>query len=264
MISFAFEPIYGSLLLAVAIGAVTIALILSVTPPTANRSQRRWLIGLRLVAAVVLLLAVLRPALLRSDNRPVEAALVVAVDTSRSMTLPDGAGGERWSTQVAAWQELATGLARLDDDLSVRLLSYDVTARLLPSIAVDALDNQLPTGDATDLAAAAAAAIQAAQGQPIAGVVMMGDGMQTATVQQTSALRVVETLRSLGVPLWTVPIGPAGGESMSRDVAIDSLPDSFQLFAGNQVEIGFQVATRGLAGIDIPVRLTWRRTRRRR
>ena len=53
--------------------------------------------------------------------------------------------------------------------------------------------------------------------------------------------RVAETLDSLGVPFWTVPIGPAGGQSASRDVAIDSLQESYQLFAGNDVDVQFQV-----------------------
>ena len=71
------------------------------------------------------------------------------------------------------------------------------------------------------------------------------------------AQRVVETLNSLGVPLWTVPIGPAGGSSASREVIVEALPESFQLFAGNEVSIEFQVQARGLAGIGVPLRLSW-------
>ena len=104
----------------------------------------------------------------------------------------------------------------------VRLLAYDSASRNLPSVAPDALDSQSPSGDLTDLSAAALSAIQAAEGQPIAGVVLMGDGTQTAPLAGTGAQRVVETLASLGVPLWAVPIGPAGGESAARDVAIDA------------------------------------------
>ncbi len=85
----------------------------------------------------------------------------------------------------------------------------------------------------------------------------MGDGTQTAPLVGTGAQRVVETLASLGVPLWTVPIGPAGGESAARDAAIDALPESYQLFAGNKVDIEFQLLTRGLAGVSVPVSLSW-------
>lgn len=257
MTTLALEPIYGSLFLAVAVAVAVTAVILLVTPPTENPTHRRWLIGLRLIAASVLLLAILRPALLRTDKRPADAALVVAVDTSRSMTLPDGDGGDRWTTQIKAWRTLAAGIENLDQSLVVRLLAYDSTTRKLSSVAPDALDSQSPAGDLTDLSAAALSAIQAAEGQPIAGVVLMGDGTHTAPLTGSGAQRVIETLASLGIPLWTVPIGPAGGESAARDAAIDALPESYQLFAGNKVDIEFQLLTRGLAGVNVPVTLSW-------
>ncbi len=145
MTTLALEPIYGSLFLAFAVSVAVIAVILVVTPPTENPQHRRWLIALRLIAASVLLLAVLRPALLRTDNRPADAALVVAVDTSRSMTLPDGDGGDRWTAQTEAWRKLAAGIAELDQSLVIRLLAYDSTARKLPSTTPNALDSEHPT-----------------------------------------------------------------------------------------------------------------------
>ena len=73
MTSFALEPIYGSLLLALVVGVATVAVIFVVTPPTENPLHRRLLIALRLLAAMVLLLAAFRPALLRTDTRPAAA-----------------------------------------------------------------------------------------------------------------------------------------------------------------------------------------------
>lgn len=257
MTSFAIEPIYGSILVAGLVAAATFAVIAWVTPPTEDVSQRRCLVALRSLAALALLLAIFRPAFLRTDNRPADASLMVAVDTSKSMTLPDGDGSDRWTTQVNAWQALATGLEQLDQSLTVKLLAYDADARALPGAEATALDNQQPSGDSTDLAAAALAMISAAEGQPIAGVVLMGDGTQTAPIQGTGAQRVVETLNSLGVPFWAVPIGPAAGQSASRDVAIEALPESFKLFAGNEIDVDFQVQTRGLAGVDVPIKVSW-------
>ena len=257
MTSFAFEPIYGSLLLTMAVAAVTVGVILAVTPPTENPMRRRWLVCLRLLAAVTLLLAAFRPALFRTDNQLAEAALVIAVDTSRSMTLPDGDGNTRWETQIEIWKSLADSILGLDGELDVRLLAYDSQTRTIAAPAVDSLQSELPSGLTTDISAAALGAMQAAEGQPLAGIVLVGDGTQTADQQGTGAQRVAETLNSLGVPLWTVPIGPAGGASASRDAAIEALPESYQLFAGNELDVKFQLSTRGMAGIDVPVRLTW-------
>ncbi|TWU56433.1 hypothetical protein Poly51_23430 [Rubripirellula tenax] len=255
MTSLAIEPIYGSLVLAIAAIGVTVAVIVMVTPPTAVPIQRRWLMGLRMLAAAVLILALVRPTVVRTDNRPLDAALIVAVDTSRSMTLPDGDGGDRWSTQVGAWQSLASGLVGRDHSLDIKLLAYDETTR--PMATTETLADVVPDGELTDLQAATTAAIGAASGQPIAGIVLMGDGAQTGPVTGGGAARVVETLDSLGIPFWTVPIGPPRTETQSRDVAVDSLSESYQLFAGNQVDITFQVQSRAMTGTDVPVRLTW-------
>ncbi len=257
MTSFAFEPIYGSLLLTMAVAAVTVGVILAVTPPTENPKRRRWLISLRLLAAATLLLAAFRPALFRTDNQLAEAALVIAVDTSRSMGLPDGDGNTRWETQIEIWKSLADSILGMDEELDVRLLAYDAQTRTIGAPAVDSLQTELPSGQATDISAAALGAMQAAEGRPLAGIVLIGDGTQTSDQQGTGAQRVAETLNSLGVPLWTVPIGPAGGASASRDAAIEALPESYQLFAGNELDVKFQVSTRGMAGMDVPVRLTW-------
>ncbi len=257
MTSFAIEPIYGSLALAMAAIGVTVAVIVMVTPPTIVPAQRRWLIGLRLLAAAVLIVALLRPTLVRTDNRPADAALIVAVDTSASMTMPDADGDSRWSTQLEVWKAIAAAIIGSDDGLDVRLVGYDEATKPIANADATSLDSVTPDGNATDLQAATMGAITAAQGQPIAGVVMIGDGAQTVPVVGGGAGRAARTLDSLGVPLWTVPIGPPRGESDSRDVAIDAVPESLQLFAGNQVDINFQVAARGLAGKDVPVRLTW-------
>ena len=214
---------------------------------------------------MILIVALLRPATVRTDRRPADAAVVVAVDTSKSMTLPDGEGGIRFEAQRLAASDLFNGLAKFDTSLSLHVIAYDDTTKPL-SISSEnktsgnhsgSFESLQPTGRSTDLAAAMTATITAAQGQPIAGVVLMGDGTQTAPVTSGGATRVARTLDSLGVPLWTVPIGPAAGEGNARDVAIESLSDHYQFFAGNQIEIAFQVVTRGLAGIDIPVRLSW-------
>ena len=257
MTSFAFEPIYGSLLLTMAVATVTVGVILAVTPPTEDPTRRRWLITLRLLAAATLLLAAFRPALFRTDNQLAEAALVIAVDTSRSMTLPDGDGNTRWETQTEVWKSLADNILDLDNQLDIRLLTYDSASRTIAAPTADSLDSELPSGKSTDISAAALGAMQAAEGQPLAGIVLIGDGTQTSDQQGAGAQRVAETLNSLGVPLWTVPVGPAGGASASRDAAIETLPESYQLFAGNEFDVKFQLTTRGMSGIDVPVRLTW-------
>ncbi|EMI22039.1 membrane protein containing DUF1355 [Rhodopirellula maiorica SM1] len=257
MSSFLIEPIYDSAVVAFLVSALVVTILVLVTPPTENPKQRRWLIGLRFLAAFILMLAMFRPGFVQTDTRPAEATLVVAVDTSRSMTFPDDDRGDRWTHQQQAWQKLAAGLGTLDESMSVRLLGYDKTANQLDSALPTALDDRTPEGDLTDLAAAATAAIAAAQGQPLAGVVLMGDGAQTAPIDGAGAERIAQMLKTWGVPLWTIPIGPAGGQEANRDAGIDALPESFQLFSENEFDVNFQVQLRGLAGTEVPIRVRW-------
>lgn len=257
MTRFGIEPIYGSTWLVLFVTAVVVGVMLWVTPPTANPAHRRRLMWLRGIAGVTLFLAALGPAQIRTDPRTTDATLVVAVDTSRSMTLTDGDGGERWSTQREVWRTLASRLQGIDESLRVALLGYDASAAELSEPSPESLDQREPTGDRTDLGEALMAATRGSEGTPLAGVVLVGDGVDTADPGGPDPQRVAQTLASIGVPLWAVPIGPASDGQESRDVAVEGLPETYDLFAGNELEVGFEVRLRGLAGVDVPVRVSW-------
>ncbi len=257
MNSFSVEPIYDSVVVASLVSLLALGVLVLVTPPTKNINHRRALIALRVIASGVLVLALFRPGWIHSDSRVAEATLVVAVDASRSMSLPDDEKVSRWTHQAEAWRKLADGLSSLDDSMSVQLLTYKETTTPVSSVTATALDAQSPDGEVTDLAGAVSSAIASAQGQPLAGVIVMGDGTQTAPIEGVDAQRSAQTLRAWGVPLWTVPIGPSGGSESNRDVGIDALPESFNLFSKNEFEVIFQVQLRGLVGTDIPIQLNW-------
>ena len=257
MNSFSFEPIYGSTLFAVFVAIILVVVLVWITPPTENPVRRRWILVLRGIAAAVLLLSVFRPTLVRSSDEVGDATLVVAIDTSRSMTLPSDESSDRWTQQVEAWRTLATGLEALDENVNVTLIQYDAKAEVVSESNSNTLDSVLPKGAETNLAAATNQAVILSRGQPLTGFVLMGDGTQTATVIGTTAREVAQTFDAWGVPFWSVPIGPVADMSDARDVEIDALPETFQLFAGNEFEVSFEVALRGLANIEVPLEISW-------
>ncbi|MEO1528239.1 MAG: glutamine amidotransferase [Planctomycetota bacterium] len=272
MTTFGVEPLYGSVWAWVVLAAMVVGVIALVAPPTDDPSRRKYLVGLRSIAALVLLAAAMRPSLVRTDNQPAPATLVIAVDTSKSMTLPDGEGDSRWATQGETVKRLARGIQSLDESLDVKLLGYDGDSTLLSeasdaeAIAAigDVIDPLEPDGGSTDLGGALNAAIEATAGQPLAGVVMIGDGTQNSIGNETAgatdaiaARQSAEVLDSLGVPLWTLAVGPAGGDDSTRDLDVSNLPDSFTLFSGNQFDVNVTVEARGLAGQRVPVTVTW-------
>lgn len=259
---FALEPIYGSITLTILLAVIALATVLLVTPTAATLHQRRILMLLRIIATTVLLLSCFRPTIVRSDNRPADAVIAIAVDTSQSMTLPDGKGSTRYKTQSTVLEELAAGLSigssiSSDDGLQLRYLEYGESTASFSDSEIDSIVARQPDGQSTDLSAALRESINSASGQPIAGIVLIGDGVQTTPAFDGGATSVAQTLRAIGVPLWAIPIGPAESGTETRDVAVESLSDSLQLFAGNQFDIDFTVKARGISGTELPLRIAW-------
>lgn len=273
MTSFRFEPIYGSLWLTVALAVAVVLVIASVSPPTQNPAQRRWLIALRSLAALALMLVISRPTVVKTDDQPTEAALVVAMDVSQSMTMRDGGNETRWQQQSDAAERLASRLSGLADRMSLQWITYDRLTRDVGTgdTGMQATLTLQPQGRATSLAAPLASSLQLANQQPIVGVVVLGDGAVTARAgtefrddsseevvsAEQSAEESARVLNSIGVPLWTVPIGPPPTETTTRDVAIEALPETYRVFGGNYFDVEFEVASKGVTGTEIPVRLRW-------
>ena len=166
------EPLYGSPWFVAIAGLAIMVVITLVTPATEDPRRRKWLILLRALAGLVLLGAALRPAIIRQDVKPADAKLAIAIDVSRSMTLPDTDGADRWQSQQAALQALLLGLGDLGESLQVSLLSYDSGSNSLGTVQLSKGDNTpdlnsliesaatlSPEGDLTDLGIGLAGAI---------------------------------------------------------------------------------------------------------
>jgi uncharacterized membrane protein len=265
------EPIFDSTLAGGLLTAMVIAALWTITPRGLNRSRRRTVRALRTVAAIAVLLTMWRPAMVRQDNRPATASLAIAIDVSRSMTLASGdatAGQSRWDQQREVLNQLARGLSGLDDQLRVDLIAYEANAEAVGSSSAGQFDDLLdttarwqPDGNVTDLAGPLAQSVQQSRERPLTGIILMGDGLQTATADDLQTPRDARQISRLigaqGIPLWTVLLGPPSGVGAARDVAIDSLDDSLRLFSGNETDIRFELKLSGLVGTPVNVTLGW-------
>jgi len=285
-----FEPLENSWFLVAGLIAVLVMSLVWFSPRGLPARRRNTLLMLRVVAAVVLILMLLRPSLVRRDNRPTSATIAIAIDTSRSMTLASGerpadgllagiAGGDgeatRWAQQAGVLKRLADELGPTDSEsLQLQWIVFDEQGRMLAQAApgtTDAsgtveslLQSGQPDGRVTDLATGLRAALDAGSSQPLAGVILLSDGTQTVRLSEGAESDAVEDprapsrlLAAMGVPLWTVPLGPPSEAVLSRDVAVESLPETYRMFAGNETEVGFEVALRGVAGRPVEVTLQW-------
>lgn len=270
-----FDPIFDSWLVMLGLVVVLLGLPLGlrVYGNELNARRRRILLGLRLAAATLLLIAALRPALIRTDSQPGRATLAVLVDRSRSMTLPLSDGRSRWEQQDEVRESIARALRDSDESLGVKWFGYAEGIQELSDGELSAAKKAPPRGQTTDLFAALSGALRAAPGEPLAGVILLGDGVhnpsQTDRAQSEPVVErsrttapvdndpqsAARTLASLDVPLWTVPIGPSGDVDRIRDVQVDQLIESLVVYSGSQFQVDFVLRSQALQGIDLPIRV---------
>lgn len=280
-----YDPIYESGSAGLVMTLVVIALLFWIMPTGISPRRRAVLLALRGLAAVMLVLAMLRPSFVRSDNRPDAATLAIAIDASRSMTLasgdtsaqpstavetvPGGIGGaeSRWQQQRRVLDELGTGLLSLDDRLDVNLYRFaNESERIgggsagdLPS-SVAVLGELPPDGRLTNLASPLETAIATSRSTPLAGIVLISDGTHTAQAesdQSTDPGAAAQWAAAIGVPLWTVALGPPAVGNQIRDVSVSALPDTYRMFTGNETDVAFEFQTRGYAGQPIELSIIW-------
>jgi hypothetical protein len=204
-----------------------------VVPPLPLRA-RRLLPALRIVALAVLAWLLAQPALERAAGGPQH--LVVLVDRSRSMSLPEAPGGrpraERAAQAVEAVRRAWRGRAAVD------VMGFATTLG-------DSGGSGAPAGGTTALGDALGALAASAAGQRANGVVVVSDGVVNAGADP------VETARGLGVPVHAVVVGEGG----APDRAVASVEASPSARVGQLSPVRVRIATREPAGTRIPVRL---------
>ena len=255
--SWSFQPILNSYG-AVAFFAAAMLLSLLVRPSfrTLRPARRRVLLWLRIGVVALVILAMMRPTHVSTQSKAQTAALLVLFDQSRSMELPNASGNvSRWQAELATLRESERLLQQLSEDFEVKVYPYGSglgdsawqDGQLLLPVAAE--------GQQTDIGSSLHEAVEREKGNRLVGVVLMGDGTQTAYQPQVEIYDAGRELANLGVPLYTVVYGPAGDAAQARDVAVENLPEQFTVFVKNELVIRGLVRVRGYVNKELPVRL---------
>lgn len=280
-----YDPIYDSGGTGLVLTIVLIALLFWIMPTGVSPRRRAVLLMFRGAAAVMLMLAMLRPSLVRSDNRPDAATLAIAIDSSRSMTLASGdssaqpsttrsteAGGlggaeNRWQQQRRVLDELGAGLSSFDKNLNVNLYRFASASERVGggpasdlSSSVASLGAEQPDGKLTNLASPLEMAIETSRSTPLAGIVLISDGTHTVQAergQSTDPGAAAQWAAAIGVPLWTVALGPPSFSNQTRDVSISALPETYRMFTGNETDLAFDFQSLGYDGQPIELSVIW-------
>ena len=256
MINWSFQPIMDSYGI-VAVVAVILVLSLWARPfRTLDHRRRRTLLILRGLVILIIVVAMLRPTRTSTESQPQTAVLLILFDQSRSMQLPHSSGDKsRWEAECDTLQQIKPVLKKISKKLEVKVQPYATT--LEPSIWKDG-KLELPkkaNGKSTDIGTSLHEAVQQELGKRLAAVILMGDGTQTASHPSVEIYAAARELGNLGYPLYTVPYGPSGNVSQSRDVAVENLPDHYTVFVKNKLLVRGMVRVRGYVNKQIPVQL---------
>jgi uncharacterized membrane protein len=246
----AFEPLVPSGLLWVACGAIAVAAAATYFRTREGETGslgRGVLAGLRIVAALTVGFALLRPVLVVSEQIAQRSVVAILVDDSKSMRIADVGGQPRSSVVNRLVGAPDSSLLKsLADRFQIRTyrvggvgkigsaatLSYDATRTRLVGAALRVED---------ELA-----------GTPVAGVVVLSDGSDnSASVPGEPALAdQLSALRARGVPVYTVGVG---SPRFARDIEISRVEAPREVLKDATVLINVVVTQRGFGGERLPV-----------
>jgi uncharacterized membrane protein len=252
-----FQPILDSYGI-VAATATVLVLLLLIGPAfrRTTRTKRAVLILLRLLVIAAIVVSMLRPTHVSTTRRPQTAVLIVLFDQSRSMQLPHAASQQsRWDAQLHSIRQAEPMLQALADKMEVRVYSYGRQLHALELSEKGLVLPPSPDGSQTDIGTNLHEALQREVGKRLAGVVLLGDGRQTAFAPAVEIQEAGRELARLGYPLYTVPFGPPTDTVQARDVAVENLQDQYTVFVKNEVPVHASVRVHGYVNRTIPVEM---------
>ena len=255
-----FYPVFDSYLLVAAVALLLAGLMwFGPSREKTGRWHRAAIALLRAVVIAMVLLAMLRPTLVYTHTEKQAATLVVLVDQSRSMTVPDALGGKtRWDALRLALTDAAPALAKLQNDFELKAYTFDSEVHEVRAEkgAIELPDD--PVGRQTAIGAAIDEVLRREAGKRLLGVVLLSDGAQRAFAPRDLPPQIAATrLKRLGYPMFTLPFGQSRGLGEARNVAVKDLVVSPNVFVKNELAITGDVRIDGYVNVDIPVRVLW-------
>ncbi len=265
MIDWSFHPVGGESYLAVAAAALVLLALLALGPARAKTTgARRWaLVGLRAGVIVLVVLAMLRPAVVYTKVRKQSATLVVLADKSRSMSVGDEANGKtRFQAMTDALGESAAALRELAADFELRAYTFDAEPHPAEVARGQIALGDGPDGGQTAIGFVLKSVLDREAGKRLLGVVLLSDGAQRAypprdVLPQTAA----RGLRDLGSPIYAVRFGQPRGLGQVQDAAVTELLADPLVFVKTQLVVTGQVRVDGFVNREMPVQL-WAETSR--
>jgi uncharacterized membrane protein len=220
--------------------------------------RRGVLALLRVLVVLLAVVAMLRPTIEYVETKPLQASLVLLLDSSRSMQVQDSIGDlSRWEAVKSLLAEAGNDLAGLDESWDVKAYRFGAETD-----RVSIRDGQLELperaeGEQSAIGAALEDVLDREASERVLALMLLSDGAQRAVAPldlppQTAARR----LTAENIPLYTFTFGKSGG-SERADLAIEDLVTNETIFADAPTEVRGQLRAQGYANQTVRVQLLW-------
>ena len=254
------EPICGSYT-TVFISATVLFAVVWISRPKSEQLPlygQRILFALRVLALLLLLFGMLRPALVHTVSHRLSVVVNILLDQSQSMTRNDEIGGKsRFAVAKEALQQSAPQLRRLQRQAEVKAFTFDSALNpldLQEGVFTNLPDN--PKGQETAIGLTLDSIRERAAGKRVLANIMLTDGAQrTRPARYVLPQDAAARLRDAGMPLYTVPLGQAGLDANARDIAIESVHANDRVFVKNNLLVTGTLRITGFADQVIPVQM---------
>lgn len=209
MIQFTYLPDWRWLAMGGALSAAILVASYYWARGRAGTPMRLVLPTLRWLAIAVVVVCLLDPQWVEKIPHPQKARLAVVLDTSKSMSTRDVPGG-----RLAGAQEWAKHRLFLNKpaSLDVAVFNFSQFITPLPNMAAAS-----PTGSVTELATALENLLAAPTDDPLTGVVLFSDGIETSTRSPEGVARL---FHRRGIPIHTVVTGTTND---MKDIVIENV-----------------------------------------
>ncbi len=210
-----------------------------------SRRQRSWLIFITgVLAALCVALAAVRPVVVESQANLVGPRVVILVDQSRRMKLPEG-GGTRLDRAQAAIRSLAAHFQ------AARLSVVGFSEGAVEPLSLGTETKLSAHGNRSDLSAALRELIGSAGERPQA-VVVVSDGRFSRPTAELADASLRESVGALGVPLHSVNVT----DSTPNDASIRGVRAAGVAVAHQPLALTIEVGCAGELECDrLPVRI---------
>jgi hypothetical protein len=214
----------------------------------AGTPGRSILLLLRAGSILVILWVLLRPSWLDRTGENSSTNLIFLLDQSRSMAIADEAGGRtRWASAIKEIEESQPIRDELANKLGTRWFTFGEELSERPM--VETLEQE-PTQSKTAIGDALEGVLRQSAGSPVAGVVLLSDGANTAGV---SPVQMSRRFKSARIPIHVVGFGQEVVSSQSRDLIARSIRANPTVFAKNKLTVTgeFDVSTVGNTPVNV-------------